>query len=89
MSHVLHMRYDGGMGKMIQIRNVPEEMHTELKRRASREGMSLSDFLKRELRYVLETKSLAEVFEDMEPYRVDLSTEEILDAIHEARDGRR
>ena len=59
------------MGKMIQIRNVPEEMHVELKRRAKREGLTLSDFLKRELVYILETKSLAEIFEEMEPYRVD------------------
>lgn len=37
------------MSKMIQIRNVPEEMHRTLKAAAAREGMSLSDFIKREL----------------------------------------
>lgn len=74
---------------MIQIRNVPEEMHAELKARATQAGMSLSDFLKRELSYILERKSLAEVFADMEPYRVDLSTEDLLDAIDEARRDRR
>ena len=37
------------MSKMIQIRNVPEEMHRMLKEGAAREGMSLSDFIKREL----------------------------------------
>ena len=74
---------------MIQIRNVPEEMHAELKARAASEGMSLSDFLKRELGFILERKSLAEVFADMEPYRVDLSTEDLLEAIDEARRDRR
>ena len=34
---------------MIQIRDVPEEVHSTLKARAAREGMSLSDFIKREL----------------------------------------
>lgn len=41
--NVLHM------SKMIQIRNVPDEMHRALKENAAREGMSLSDYIKREL----------------------------------------
>ncbi len=36
--HVLDM-------SMIQIRNVPEEVHRELKARAARAGMTLSDYL--------------------------------------------
>ena len=35
---------------MIQIRNVPDDIHRELKVRAARSGMSLSDFLNVELR---------------------------------------
>jgi antitoxin FitA len=31
--------------KMIQIRNVPDPLHRELKARAARAGMSLSDYL--------------------------------------------
>jgi plasmid stability protein len=31
--------------KMIQIRNVPEPLHRELKARAARAGMTLSDYL--------------------------------------------
>lgn len=30
---------------MIQIRNVPDELHRELKARAARSGMTLSDYL--------------------------------------------
>ena len=37
------------MAKMIQIRNVPDEVHQALKIRAAKEGMSLSDFLRREV----------------------------------------
>jgi plasmid stability protein len=39
----------GHMSKMIQIRNVPDEMHRTLKTRAAEEGISLSDLIKREL----------------------------------------
>jgi plasmid stability protein len=35
---------------MIQIRNVPDELHRELKARAARSGMTLSDYLLAELR---------------------------------------
>ncbi len=38
------------MSSMIQIRNVPDELHRELKARAARSGMTLSDFLLGELR---------------------------------------
>lgn len=34
---------------MIQVRNVPEEMHRMLKMQAAAEGISLSDYIKREL----------------------------------------
>ena len=37
------------MSKMIQIRNVPDEMHRTLKTRAAAAGLSLSDYIKREL----------------------------------------
>ena len=35
--------------KMIQIRNVPEELHRSLKARAAREGTTLSDLILAEL----------------------------------------
>jgi plasmid stability protein len=38
------------MASMIQIRNVPDELHRDLKVRAARSGMTLSDFLLAELR---------------------------------------
>jgi len=74
---------------MIQIRNVPEDMHQELKARAAREGMSLSDFLKRELSHIIKRKSLADVFDDMEPYRVDVDHDALLDAIAASKRDRR
>ena len=41
------------MSKMIQIRNVPDAVHREAKVRAARAGMSLSDYLLRELEQAL------------------------------------
>jgi plasmid stability protein len=49
------------MKKMIQIRNVPEELHRVLKSRAALSGMSLSDYLLAELRRVAERPSRAEL----------------------------
>jgi plasmid stability protein len=37
------------MAKMIQVRNVPDDMHRALKASAAAEGISLSDYIKREL----------------------------------------
>lgn len=38
------------MSSMIQIRNVPDALHRELKVRAAQSGMTLSDYLLSELR---------------------------------------
>lgn len=38
------------MGRMVQIRNVPEALHRKLKSRAAEAGKSLSDYLLEELR---------------------------------------
>jgi antitoxin FitA len=51
------------MSKMIQVRDVPEEVHSTLKARAAREGMSLSDFIKKELEHTLERPTMREWLE--------------------------
>jgi plasmid stability protein len=50
------------MSKMIQIRNVPDELHRALKIRAATEGMSLSDYLLREVTKIAERPTLEEFF---------------------------
>lgn len=37
------------MSKMIQVRNVPDDVHRTLKVRAAQSGMTLSDYIKRDL----------------------------------------
>lgn len=49
------------MTKMIQIRNVPEDVHREVKARAARAGMSLSDYLLREVERTIAVPPVEEV----------------------------
>jgi plasmid stability protein len=46
---------------MIQIRNVPDVLHRRLKSRAALAGMSLSDYLLREIRDVAERPTVEEL----------------------------
>ena len=51
------------MSVMIQVRNVPDDLHGTLKARAALEGMSLSDFIKRELLRSAERPTMREWLE--------------------------
>ena len=46
---------------MIQIRNVPDDLHRQLKSRAALAGMSLSDYLLSEVRQIAERPTIAEL----------------------------
>ncbi|WP_425280677.1 FitA-like ribbon-helix-helix domain-containing protein [Leucobacter insecticola] len=46
---------------MIQVRNVPEDLHRKLKMRAASEGLTLSDFALRELEHAAALPSRAEL----------------------------
>jgi len=54
-------KYANRMPTNVQIRNVPSELHRELKARAALEGMSLSNYLLRELRCALVRPTLDEI----------------------------
>jgi hypothetical protein len=76
------------MAKMIQIRNVPPEMHRELVRRAKRSGMSLSDYLKAELARIVGVPTLDEILDRVSrrtPVNLDPPSAEI---IREGRESR-
>ena len=49
------------MPTMIQLRHVPDALHRQLKARAALAGMSLSDYLIREVRKIAEQPTLAEI----------------------------
>jgi hypothetical protein len=49
--------------KMIQIRNVPDELHQALKIRAAREGISMSELILRDLPRIAYQPTLAQIQE--------------------------
>ena len=75
------------MSKMIQVRNVPEDLHRVLKARAAGEGKSLSDYILEELRRMAELPTLQEWLAQVRtrPSVTPFSTE---DAVREERDSR-
>jgi plasmid stability protein len=74
------------MSKMIQIRNVPDEMHRALKVRAAAAGMSLSDYIKKELSWANEKDSWEEIFARAKARGPSkLTTQEVVDIIREHR----
>jgi antitoxin FitA len=54
------------MSKMIQLRNVPDQLHRKLKARAATEGRSLSDYLLEEIRRAADRPTLAEMTERLQ-----------------------
>jgi plasmid stability protein len=74
------------MSKMIQIRNVPDELHRSLKTRASAAGMTMSDYIKKELSWANEKDSWEEIRARAKAHGPSrMSTQEIVDIIREHR----
>jgi len=76
------------MAKMIQLRHVPDVLHRQLKARAALAGLSLSDFLVREVRKIAEQPTPEEMLQRLsqrEPYAGKLSPTEVL---RQERDSR-
>jgi plasmid stability protein len=76
------------MSKMIQVRDVPDSLHGTLKSRAAREGMSLSDFIKRELERVAERPTMREWLENTRQAKPVPSKHTAAQVIRELRDER-
>ena len=76
------------MSKMIQIRNVPDDLHRKLKVRAAMAGMSLSDYLLKEIRQVAEHLTMEEWLarvDRLSPTNPDISPAHM---VREERDSR-
>lgn len=54
-------KYARHMSKMIQLRNVPDALHRTLKARAALDGLSLSDYILREIERLAERPTLDEI----------------------------
>ena len=75
------------MPKMIQIRNVPDDLHRELKIRAAAAGMSLSDYIKRELNRRSRKSTIGEIAARSRGRgaKSNLTTQQNVDTIREMR----
>jgi hypothetical protein len=74
------------MSKMIQVRNVPDEVHRALKAQAAAAGMTLSDYIKKELSWLSQRSQIEQSFERArERGPLGLSTDEVVEMIREGR----
>ncbi len=76
------------MSTMIQIRNVPDALHRQLKSRAALAGMSLSDYLLSEIRQVAERPTLDELRARLEGRAGVTPSVAPAEAVRAERDGR-
>jgi plasmid stability protein len=77
------------MSTMVQIRNVPDDFHRRLKARAAMEGMSMSDYILREVAKSLERPTRQEVLERLQrrnrPRRLKIRPADIIREERERR----
>ena len=79
------------MTKMIQIRNVPDDLHRRLKERASKAGMSLSEYLLSEMEQVAEKPTLPEMMARLaqdEPVELDEPPDVTIRRVRDSDDPR-
>lgn len=73
---------------MVQIRNVPAAFHRRLKARAALEGMSMSDYVLREIGKALERPTREEVLERLRAQPVRRLQVDVAGLIRAAREQR-
>jgi antitoxin FitA len=76
------------MSKMIQIRNVPDHIHRLLKMRAAEAGMSLSEFLVREVSLIADRPSLDEILKRIKGHGSISPSEASASAVRAEREAR-
>ena len=73
---------------MLQVRNVPEDVHAELRRRARAAGVSLSEYVLRELERVAARPPIEEVLARSASRRLDISMADVVETIRAERPER-
>jgi hypothetical protein len=79
--------YAEDMSKMIQVRDVRDQVHRTLKARAAREGMSLSNFIKKELDRTAERPTMREWLESARQAKPISSKRSAAQIVRELRDA--
>ena len=68
----------------LQVKNVPDDLHAELRARAAREGTTLSDLVTEMLRRELSLPSMAQWLDELEalePFGVEIDVPRLLDEV--------
>jgi plasmid stability protein len=73
---------------MLQVRNVPDDVHAELRRRAQAAGVSLSEYVLRELERVAARPPIEEVLARSASRRLDISLADAVATIRAERPER-
>lgn len=73
---------------MLQVRNVPVEVHEKLKHRAKAAGMSLSDYVGKQLRELTEQLTTEEIFAEAQRLGGWATGGQILESIRAGREER-
>ena len=73
---------------MLQVRNVPDEVHAELRRRAQAAGVSLSEYVLRELERVAARPPIEEVLARSASRRLAISMADVVATIPAERPQR-
>ena len=77
------------MNKHIQIRNVPDALHSRLKQRAAQQGLSLSDYLRAEMERLAMLPTINEwVAKVRTRPSAGISAEDIVRSVLDARENR-
>lgn len=74
------------MSKNLQIRNVPDDVHATVRARAAAAGLSVSDYLLRQITEIAERPTVAEVLERARQRSGGATGEDIVAAVREGRD---
>lgn len=73
---------------MVQIRNVPADFHRRLKARAAMEGMSMSDYIMREMKKSLDVPTRQDVLDRIRARALHVDSVNAAKIIREERDKR-
>lgn len=74
------------MSKMLQVRNLPDEVHARLKERATQARMSLSDYVAQELTRLVRYRSNAEILQEARTKTFDIPIEDVVEWIRHERE---
>ena len=83
-----HCMYDACMSEIIQVRNVPKKVHTELVRQAKNAGLSLNKYLLREFERMARLGHNAEILARAHDLIGKVPTSDTVKQIHEGREER-